>query len=430
TMFLYKVVNNGDIYVTNRIQDTLWTDAKPISVNINSEGFKESSVSISPDGKTLYFSSNRPGGLGGTDIFYSTVNDKGEWQRARNLSDVINTEFNEDGPFIDYDGKTLYFSSEGHKGMGAYDIFKTQYDSTTQTWSPPINIGYPINTPDDDIYFVSTKGGKNAYYASVREDGYGFTDLYRITFLDEDPDPEPEKESDPVVEDPVVEDPIVEDPIEDPVKEVSKQPVTVKLKVVDGTSGNALDATVSFKSIAKNTEADVSKTGVGEYSFVLKTEAADNYRLSVEAPGFVYETMDISVPAMASEPKELNRTVRLNKPVVNTRKVLRNIYFDFNKATFKEASNDELNRLYKMMSENNSIRIEISGHTDKIGNAAYNKALSQKRADAVRGFLVSKGIDAQRVVSIGYGEEQPLASNDDEKEGRELNRRVEFKVIN
>ncbi|MEM6526614.1 MAG: hypothetical protein AAF693_22670, partial [Bacteroidota bacterium] len=185
-LFIYQDDNNGDIFESFRKDDGTWTYPQSMSENINSEGFKESSISISPDGSILFFASDRPGGQGGIDIYYSIKDENGEWTRSRNLGPIINTEFDDDGPFIDYDSKTLYFSSQGRKGMGGYDIFRSEYDSAEGKWTEPVNVGFPINTPDDDVYFVSTKDGKHGYYASVREDGQGFTDIYQVSILQDD----------------------------------------------------------------------------------------------------------------------------------------------------------------------------------------------------------------------------------------------------
>ncbi|MDH5599278.1 MAG: hypothetical protein OEY34_09140, partial [Cyclobacteriaceae bacterium] len=329
-LFVYTDDGNGDILVSTHVKDTVWTEPVTIGDNVNSKGFKESSISISPDGNVLYFASNRPAGMGGSDIYYSIKDENGEWARAKNLSQVINTEFDEDGPFIDYDGKTLYFSSKGHKGMGGYDIFKSEYDSTEQVWSTPVNIGYPINTPDDDVFFVSTADGKRGYYASVREDGLGYTDIYTVILPT---DEEPKKEDPIAKEEP--EETNKEEPKEQP-KEL--QPVTIAVKVVDATTNEPLEAKVSLKNAKDNTMAGMRKGGDGLFNFTINSKESGTYNLSVEMSGYIFETSDIPVPAMSSEARNISRTIKMRKPVVNSRKVLKNIYFDFNKATFKQVS--------------------------------------------------------------------------------------------
>ena len=459
-LFIYKDDNNGDIYVSERNEDDTWSYPEPLSENINSEGFKENAVSMSPDQSILFFASDRPGGMGGIDIYYSIKNKAGEWTRSKNIGSVINTEYDDDGPFIDYDGKTLYFSSQGRKGMGGYDIFRTVYDSAAQKWSEPENLGFPINTPDDDIYFVSTKDGKRGYYASVREDGQGYTDIYMVTVPDgdenlrnlttkrdeteEEPEPEntdriakvdveenPVETNNVVEEEPVEEEPVEEEPIEEPEpvqeKPVVLQPVTVTVKVVD-SDGEPLDAKVSMKSTANGQVAGKRRVSQGVYEFNVTSSDPVTYNLSVENEGYVFETQEIGIRPAKGDPQSMAKTIRMRKLQLGTRGVLRNIYFNFDKATFLQESYNELNKLETMMTQNPGMQIEISGHTDNIGSKTYNKYLSQKRANAVKDFLVKKGVDARRISAVGYGEERPLASNDDEKEGRELNRRVEFRV--
>lgn len=427
-LFIYQDDNNGDIYESDRKEDGTWSFPVSMSESINSEGFKESSISISPDGNVLFFASDRPGGQGGIDIYYSVKDRNGEWARSKNLGSKINTEYDDDGPFIDYDGKTLYFSSLGRKGMGGYDLFKSTYDSAAAEWGEPENLGFPINTPDDDIYFVSTKDGKRGYYASVREDGMGYTDIYMVTILQED---EPgdqlaskgAEEVDTKVDDnETAELSAVDTPKSDPIV-----PVTVTVTVVD-ENDSPLDARVSLTS-SDNMIAGKTSKGPGVFQFSVAIPESSSYRLSVENSGYVFQNIDITVPAATASARNIDRKVKMRKLTVGTRSVLRNIYFNFDKATFQDDSYNELNKLESMMSSNTGLQIEISGHTDNIGEATYNKDLSQRRANAVKSFLVEKGVDERRITAIGYGEERPLASNDDEKDGRELNRRVEFKVL-
>ena len=437
-LFLYKDENNGDIYVSNRNEDQTWSYPEPLSENINSEGFKESSISISPDGSILFFASDRPGGFGGSDIYYSVKDSRGDWGRSKNLGPMINTEYDDDGPFIDYDGKTLYFSSRGRKGMGGYDIFRSEYDSATNDWTEPENLGFPINTPDDDIYFVSTKDGQRGYYASVREDGLGFTDIYMVTILSQeemdamarrnaerDSLEEVRTELEVAVN---AEEVAVEAEEEEVVEQEAEiLPVVIRVTVLD-ENGEPTDAQLGVASVPDNMVAGKSREGTGSYRFTINQTTPKAYILSVEKDGYLFEDINLGSLAASSQASTLERTVRLRKLEVGTSKILRNIYFDFDKATFKDESYSELNKLETMMAQNPGMIIEISGHTDNIGAKAYNLDLSQRRANAVKDFLVNKGIDARRINARGYGEERPLASNDDEREGREINRRVEFKV--
>src|SRR5688572_28688449 len=206
TLFIFNDEGGGDIFYSERQPGGEFAAKIPLPGIINSS-FEEKSISISKDEKTLYFSSNRPGGFGGLDIYRATKDSKGEWTNVKNLGPQINTEMDDDGLFIDYDDVTLYFSSKGRKGMGGYDVFKSTYNPKSNEWSEPINLGYPINTPDDDIYFVSSKDGKRAYYSSVREDGMGYTDIYMVEI------PQGLKNTEPIVSKPPVQ-PVVETPVD------------------------------------------------------------------------------------------------------------------------------------------------------------------------------------------------------------------------
>lgn len=425
TLFIYKTDNGGDIYYSNRNSNGTWSVPVPLPGIINSS-FEEKSISISPDEKTLYFSSNRPGGFGGLDIYKATLNEKGEWSNVKNLGPKINTPEDDDGPFIDYDNKTLYFSSKGRKGMGGFDIYKAVYDEATMEWSEPENLGYPINTPDNDIYFVSTRDGKRAYYSSVREDGLGYDDIYMITIPEPQvaqKDPEPVEPVDPVVEEPEETEPV------DVPKTLVKVPLRYIVTAIDAQTKQPVDARIRLQGLRDNIIVASTNKSTGVVEFSIKEEAAKDYRLSIESEGYMFVNQNVRLDGMSEQEKELTRTVELRKLETGMVSILRNIYFDFDKATFQQESYNELNKLERMMQQNPMMRVEIAGHTDNIGTAAYNLALSKRRAEAVKDFLTKKGIDARRITAVGYGKSRPLASNDDEEEGRELNRRVEFKVI-
>nr|PZN57380.1 MAG: hypothetical protein DIU61_02265 [Bacteroidota bacterium] len=432
TLFIYNDDNGGDIYYSERDASGNWGPPVPLPGIINSS-FNEKSISISSDERTLYFASDRPGGFGGIDIYRATLDSKGQWTNVRNLGPKINTEYDEEGPFIDQDNVTLYFSSKGHKGMGGHDIFKSVFDPETNEWSDPENLGYPINTPDDDVYFVASADGKRAYYSSVREDGMGYTDIYMIII------PEGLKDTEPIVAaadtttkepiKPVTEEPVQRDPVTVPDKPAATVPLHYVVAVVDAETQSPLNARVRLQGLRDNVIVPSKNAGDGVTDFAVAGPQEKQYRLSVELDGYVFVNETVTLPGAGTEPRTINRTVALRKLAVGVSGVLRNIYFDFDKWSFKSESYNELNKLERMMQQNPNIRVEISGHTDNIGTKAYNMYLSRKRAEAVKDFLTSKGIDARRIKATGYGETRPLASNDDEREGRELNRRVEFLVI-
>ncbi len=422
-LYIYKDENNGDIYFSDMKADGKWSPPQPLGSTINSEGFSEKSVSISPDNSRLFFASDRPGGQGGFDIYMSSKDSRGKWGKSINLGPMINTEFDEEGPFIDYDGKTLYFSSKGKKGMGGFDIFKSEYDSVELQWSEPVNLGYPINTPDDDVYFVSTKDGKRGYYSSVREDGMGYTDIYMVTIPDLGGGEEKLASKDSNVKKNATEEKDVK------VVESTIAPVTLLVRIEDEASGNTMDAKVKLQTTEGNLEVPARMVEKGVYEFSVKNAQNVAYMLSAEKDGYMFKNFQLNIPASTSQPQEVKRRIEMNRLMVGFSAVLRNIYFGFDDATFTSNSYVELNKLEKLLSDNPGMKIEIAGHTDKIGTLQYNTFLSKRRANAVVNYLTGKGIDSRRITAKGYGETKPLASNDDEKDGRAINRRVEFIIL-
>jgi outer membrane protein OmpA-like peptidoglycan-associated protein len=431
-LYIYRDDNGtGDIFVCEKRKDGSWSSPDALNENINSP-YNENSASLSPDGKTLFFSSDKPGGKGGIDIYFSKMDNRGRWGIAQNIGAPINTKTDEEGAFIDYDGKTLYFSSRGHSGMGGYDIFMSEYDSTTQKWKEPINIGYPINTPDDDIYFSKSGASKFGYYASVKEGGLGNTDIYRVAIPDVAKDyptlknrgflAKQEKEPTPPV--------IPKTPTKVPVAAKTKEPLQpVTLRILLKDENGATDARISVASKSTNEKVELNQVDTGIYECVFQPGKAKVYMISVEKDEYMFRNDAVSIPSATTQPQSITRNIQLNKLEVGFRTVLRNIYFETGKASFKQESYAELKKLEKMMKQNPSFEVEISGHTDKIGNNISNQVLSLRRAEAVMQYLKSKGISSRRMVAKGYGEDRPLASNDDEQDGREINRRTEFEVI-
>jgi len=431
-LYVYRDENNGDIYVSDQRSDGSWSEPEPVSDNINSS-YSENSVTVSPDGQTLYFSSDRPGGFGGLDLYKCEKDRRDEWGKVTNLGETVNTPYDEDGVFIDFDGKTLYFSSRGRKGMGGYDIFKSVYKAEDDNWNDPVNLGYPINTPDDDIYFVSTKDGKRGYFSTIRNDGVGYLDIYMVEIpdqteelankLDKKSQKQPNEESE-----------LADRNIGqvDQQKSNSLQPVQLLLKVEDGANQQALDAQVSLKGGDKNETLTPQKVADGIYRFDIQNNQTVEYALAVEKPGYIYKSVKVSIPPMANKQQEFRKKIMLDpvaQVTTNYRMVLNFVYFDFNSAQLEDRSQAELNRLKNFLEENPGVQVEIAGHTDNIGPTTYNKALSQKRAQAIVNYLAKQGVAVERLSAQGYGESDPIASNDDEAEGRELNRRVEMRVL-
>lgn len=420
TLLIYKSENGGDIYQCNQ-EGSSWSKPDRLPKEVNTD-FHESAASYAPDGRTLYFVSNREGGFGGSDIYMTKKNAKNKWTAAVNLGATINTEYDEEGVFMHPDGKTLYFSSKGHKTMGGYDIFKSVYENGK--WSEPDNIGYPVNTPDDDVFFSISANGLHGYYSSAASGGYGGQDIYMVTILG------PEK---PVInnnEDNLLASlaaPVSETVIEPVVEIKSNQLTLLKGVVVDDKTSDPLKATIELtNNLAGEVIASFeSNSATGKY--LVSLPSGVNYGIAVKAENYLFHSENFDIPA-SSGYQEIEKEIRMKKIEIGSKIVLNNIFFDFNKSTLRAESKSELDRLTKLLTDIPTLKIEISGHTDNIGSAAYNKTLSESRAKAVVDYLVKNGIDAGRLTYKGYGFDQPIATNDTEA-GRQLNRRTEFKVM-
>jgi len=424
-LFVYKDDNgDGNIY-ESKLKGDQWQRPEKMSDEINGYGTHESSCSISYDGKRLFFVSDKPDGNGYRDIYMSSLDKKKRWGKAVNLGPVINTKYGEEGVFAHPDGKTIYFSSQGHNTMGGYDIFKSVYDFKTKQWSEPENLGYPINTPDDDVFFVISGSGKHGYYSSIKNEGFGDKDIYKITFLG------PEK---PVVinnEDNLIAsltEPVKETVIASAVEIKTAQITILKGIVSDEGTKKPIEATIEIVDNQLNEviASFTSNSTTGRY--LVSLPSGKNYGIAVKADNYLFHSENFDIPATADY-QEVYKDVALKNISVGSKIVLNNIFFDFGKATLRSESTAELERLTKMLNEEiPSLRIEISGHTDNKSSADFNQKLSEARAKAVVDYLVAHGVNQSRLEYKGYGFSQPVASNDTE-EGRQQNRRTEFKVL-
>ncbi|HBG70349.1 MAG: hypothetical protein A2W93_15825 [Bacteroidetes bacterium GWF2_43_63] len=419
TLFIYKDVHNGDIYQC-KLKGDKWDKPVALPKTINTK-FHESSVSLSPDGRTLYFISDKEGSAGGRDIWVSTLDKKGKWGKATNLKD-LNTIYDEESIFMHPDGKTLYFSSQGHKTMGGFDIFKATFENGK--WSEPQNLGYPINTPDDDLFFTIAASGLHAYMMSdTRKDGYGDRDLYRVTFILEKP----------VLtnsEDNLIAwrtEPVSEKVIESTLAVNTASLTLLKGRVLDEATKQPIEASLILTDNTINEELATFTSNSATGKYLVSLPSGKNYGLAVKADGYLFHSENFDIPNAAAY-QEIEKDIYLKKVEVGKEIVLKNIFFDFNKSTLRPESKNELANLTQLMKENPTLKIEISGHTDNVGSAAYNKTLSQSRAKAVVDYLIAAGIASDRMTSVGYGFDKPIAPNDTD-EGRQLNRRTEFKII-
>lgn len=412
------------------LEGSEWSKPMDLGKNINTKSYQEPSACYSPDGNILYFVSEQPGGIGGHDIYLSRRDSKGNWGEAENLGTTINTKYKEDGIYLHPDGKTLYFGSEGHTSMGGMDIFKSVYDAATNKWSTPENLGYPVNTADQDAFFVISASGRYGYYMSTsNEDNKGLRDLYRITFLG------PEKQMVLNNEDNLLAS------VAAPVKDIVIAPeVTVKeaqLTILKGVisdylTKDLLEAQIEIVDNQANkviaTFTSNSKTG----RFLVSLPAGKNYGIAVKKDEYLFHSENFDIPNTAAF-QEVEKNIELKKLSVGSKIVLRNIFFDLDKATLRPESTAELNRLTKLMNDVPTLKIELGGHTDAQGSDTHNQDLSERRAAAVVDFLTKAGIAADRLKSAGYGETQLVNSCSNGVKCSDVqhqeNRRTEFKVL-
>jgi len=419
-LYIYKGTKGGDIYEC-KAKGKKWSKPKKMPKPISSK-YHESSASLSPDGRTLYFVSQRKGGFGGRDIYKSTKNQKGKWGPAINLGPTINTEYDEESAFIHPDGKTLYFSSKGHKTMGGYDIFKSVCEN--DKWSEPENIGYPINTPDDDVFFTMAANGIRGYFSSERIGGVGGQDVYVITFLGAEKPVVFNTEDDLLA---ITSQPVGAAVVQSAVEIRSSQLTLLKGYIKDEETQKPLSSTIEVFDNELNLKIATFESNSETGRYLVSLPSGKNYGFTAKCEGYLFHSENFNISASQGY-QEIEKDILMKKIEVGRSIVLNNIFFDFNKATLRPESASELDRLTDLMKEMPKLKIEISGHTDNVGAAAYNLKLSESRAKAVVDYLIKKGIDTSRLQFKGYGFEQPIASNDTD-EGRQLNRRTEFKII-
>lgn len=380
-----------DIYVSHK-EGNNWGKPFNLAAPVNTP-YWESQPAISPDGNTLYFVSNRPGGIGGYDIWKSTLNTEGEWSPPTNLGPEINTPYDENTPFLHADGKTLYFSSDGWPGLGNKDIFMSRMDESGH-WGTPVNMGYPINTFNEETGLIVTPDGKQALFSSDLKGGYGDMDIYQFQ-LPEDRKP---------------------------------QPVTyVKGIVRDKDTHKFLEAKVQVVDLNHKITAYSDYTSKENGDFLAVMPMGNNYAFNVSADGYVFysENYELNKNIGANQPFLLE--IELEKFKVGTNMVLKNIFFNTNEYSLLPASITELSTLTELLKNNPNLHIEVQGHTDNVGNGQQNEKLSVNRAKAVYEHLIGSQIAPERLTYKGYGESKPIAGNDTE-EKRRKNRRTSFVI--
>jgi outer membrane protein OmpA-like peptidoglycan-associated protein/tetratricopeptide (TPR) repeat protein len=379
-----------DIYISQKKGDD-WS--KPFDLNppVNTAGW-ESQPSISADGRTLYFVSNRKGGYGGYDIWKSKLTDKG-WGEPENMGPNINTAYDEKSPFIHPDDSTFYFCSDGWPGLGNMDLFVSRLNKDGH-WQKPENLGYPINTNGDENGLTVSANGSYAFLSSNNLKGYGGYDIY--TF--------------------------------DLPQSAKPQLVTyVKGVINDAQSKQPLEAAVEIIDLETKQPVYQDYSSADEGNFLATLTSGKNYGLNISKSGYLFYSENFSLKGREAK-TPFNLPVLLEPIAIGNKVVLKNIFFDTNRFDLKPESMIELTTLIDFLRLNPTIKIEISGHTDDVGNDQANQALSENRAKAVYQFLNDHGINASRLVFKGYGKTEPLVPNTSD-ENRAQNRRTEFKII-
>lgn len=423
-MLICKVndLGNYDVYETFLDGDE-WSDPVGISRNINLKS-NDMYASYSPGNVYIYYAKANPGGKNGYDIYISGVMNRSERKYGTPNKVMSSSSPFNDGPvYLHPDGETMYFASEGFNSIGGYDIFMSKYKGGS--WTTPVNMGYPINTPYDDFFFSSSANGKYAYITSNRAGGKGGNDIYRVTFWGE------EKTPSLVVEDYLLASilkPINDPQLESSVKVTKSINLTVfKGKTLDDLTKKAVQAEIEITDNSTGQIIETFTTNSATGKFLLSLKSGKNYGIAVKAEGYMFHSENFDIPNGAAY-NLVNKTIILKNVKVGNTVTLKNIFFDLGKSNLRTESHAELGRLIKLMKDVPTLKIEISGHTDNTGSTILNNKLSQARAEAVVNYLISKGMPRARLVAKGYGSSKPIANNST-AEGRQENRRTEFKII-
>lgn len=383
-----------DLFATKKVGDR-WVDPQNLGEPINTQDW-ESQPSIAPDGKTLYFVRGKVTMQGAKeqDIYKSELQGDGEWSEPEKLSSTVNTPYREESVFIHPDGRTLYFSSNGHPGMGGLDIFVTKKQKDG-SWSEPENLGYPINTENDENSLMVAPDGEHAYFGSDREGGYGKLDLYRFELPDR----------------------------------AKADPVTyLRGKLMDAESGEPISAEFKLKDLENGELITRSRSDQEDGTFLVPLPSGRRYALSVDKKDYLFHSEHFMMEEGEGRDKPVEKDIELQPIDTGKSVVLENVFFETAKYDLKKESRVELDKLYRFLEEHPSIKIEIQGHTDSIGTKKDNQVLSENRAKAVYEYLHEKGVSKDRMIAKGYGEERPIAPNST-KEGRARNRRTAYEII-
>jgi outer membrane protein OmpA-like peptidoglycan-associated protein len=402
-LYAFDPETNGDIYQSDYI-NRKWSRITKLNDNINTE-YNETHASFSNSGNVLIFTSNRKGGYGGLDIYKSKKDENGDWGPAENLGPVINTPFNEESPFVTIDGRMLFFSSQGHYNMGGYDLFKSELAESGE-WLPPINIGYPINSSDDDIFFHPAGDGKKGYHSKFAVNENNEQDIFKYEILT--------------------------------VANPQKFKISGLVNIPDSKDYELNDILVKFIDLKDNdTLVTMNCDNDGKYKHKI---SAGEYELTFSVKGNQFDSKTISIPLNFPEEElivnaemEIPDTVKAEEDMilvaVKDTFYIDDIFFAFDSYALNKDAIKFLNNLTKLLIKYPNLLIHINGFTDSIGSAEYNQLLSVRRAKSVGSFLEKSQIIPDRIKITGYGETRHKAVNST-SEGRQINRRVEIEIPN
>lgn len=388
----YTSYNNCDIYYVEKDKDGEWSDLKPMK-SINNPKSWESQPSISSDGTTLVFASDRRGGFGGIDLYIVKKDEFGYWGVPQNMGETINSTLNEKSPFFHVDGETMYFASQQFPSLGGYDIFISKLGDDNK-WKKPHNLGYPINTEDDELGMFVTTDGQTAYFCSNKLDGVGGWDLYSFDLYDK----------------------------------VKPERVLFIRGDIKDSKGILVDSvSLELKNITTNETTKISVNG-GKYVSALTLEDSDDVLITFNKDGYAFNSHYISsTDESFSGPAKMD--VEINKLESGKTFELNNIYFATDSFNINKVTKSILTEFSNYLKENSHLKLLISGHTDDVGNKEDNLILSTNRARSVYNFLVESGVDESRLSYKGFGEDRPIYDNSTRK-GRAKNRRTECTIVN
>lgn len=376
----------------SRWESGKWGELIKLNANINVQGSNAIQPFATADGKQLYFTSDRPGGQGGKDIWVADLDDEGDPINSRNAGSTINSAFDEEAAYYDVPEKRLVYSSKGFLGLGGYDLFES-FDSNGQ-WTAPKNMGYPINSAKDDMYYYPDGTDKGKFYLSSDRDSECCLELFEA---------------------------------------FDKRYILVGRVINCVDLKPLIGATISLKdSLSGDVISKVTITQSGKYQFNISNKRP--YQLVVEKTSYFTKVLPLPETGRMNSDTLMNADICLQPFEVNKPMVIKNVLYDYNKATLREESKTVLDELVKVMQDNPKIKVELSAHTDGIGSDIYNNTLSENRAKACVDYIISRGISQDKIFAKGYGKTRPIAPNtlptgQDNPEGRQMNRRTEFTVL-